>query len=450
MPNPNKQGSLGDTTQQTETSVNQRNVPSAIPVAVKNGVISSTRDGISKILQTIVVSSALVAGSAPAMAEAPQNPVSLLESKGFSKESMKGVLALSNFTREQEAKSGLAPTEIVDIKSVTPISPDGTGLDQLVNTGSKLPKKTFAEVTKASALDAANYNAVVEVLFNPADIDVWLTKPDGTQMNAQEKADYKEALANTKARWLAKLPELVSTGKQDVVTRWFALFNTLAAKPVHGSREEYRRGLIAANSMAGYSALTPERQKALSSVTVTQTAEYVLMTDPKAQMIKIERNFKEPEKQFTLKYLVPSDESVKKAGFPEGAQAISYAFGKINEEQVKTYDLHAKTVTIDKRGVEVDKEAFAVKEFKALQKEAISLSAVIQEQFSQLQKRRGDPQFIAALSTNLKSWKTLKVRVDAFMANQEESRFIDEDNKITIVSLVNKILLNAQLNGLNA
>ncbi len=52
----NKQGSLGDTTPQVEASTNQKNIPSAIPVAVKNGVINCTRDAIAKALQACVVS----------------------------------------------------------------------------------------------------------------------------------------------------------------------------------------------------------------------------------------------------------------------------------------------------------------------------------------------------------------------------------------------------------
>jgi hypothetical protein len=106
------------------------------------------------------------------------------------------------------------------------------------------------EVADVSTLTNENYATVVEKLFNPADIDIWLTKTDGSPMSAQEKADYKESLEATKKRWLAKLPELSSTGKQETINRWFTLFNVLATKPVHGSREEYRRGLIAANSMA--------------------------------------------------------------------------------------------------------------------------------------------------------------------------------------------------------
>lgn len=207
---------------------------------------------------------------------------------------------------------------MVRIDPVTPISPDGTGLNQLVNTGSKLPKKTFAEVANASALTSENYASVVEKLFNPADIDVWLTKPDGSPMSAQEKADYKESLEATKKRWLAKLPELSNAGKQELINRWFTLFNVLATKPIHGSREEYRRGLIAANSIANWSSVATDKQRLFAPATTTQAAEYILMTDPHAKMVKIERNFKEPEKPiFSLKYLIASDESLKKIGFPE-------------------------------------------------------------------------------------------------------------------------------------
>lgn len=360
-----------------------------------------------------------------------------LESKGFSRESIQSIRALSDFVREKEVSGGLAPTESVSIITIDPLSTDGKGLENLVNTGSKLEKKSFEQVTKESTLTQANYAKAIEALFDSSDIDTWLTRADGSEMSEKEKSDYRESLAAAKVRWSAKLPELLLAGKQEVVAKWFDFSNALIKNPIHGSREEFRRGIIASLSMASFVSMTPEQKKKFAATTITQAAEYILMTDPKAQMIKIERSFKEEgKKEFTLKYLVPSDDSMKKTGFEEGIQAANFAFQSWNEDQAKKFasykeinGLKNETAAIKNDIAKIDNNIATIKNetatiknetailaeknktlgaYNELSKNFNILSEAIMKQLDEIGNKRGDRAFIESLNKNISDFKALK------------------------------------------
>ncbi len=458
-------GSPTGTTDVVNTSVNK--ISSKEFQADKNGILECTKKNIKNLVGSCLMAWALITWGTSARAEAPQNPIALLQASGFSGPSAEWVLALSNFVREKQASGGLAPTEAVSITTVVPLSPDGKGLDQLVNTGSKLPKKTFAEVADTSTLTSENYATVVEKLFDPADIDIWLTKPDGSPMSAQEKADYKESLEATKKRWLAKLPEFSTAGKQEIINRWFTLFNALATNPVHGSREEYRRWLIAANSIANYSSISPDKQKIFAPATVTQAAEYVLMTDPRTQMVKIERSFNEPWKPvFTLKYLVASDESLKKIGFTEGTQATQVALQGWNQDQSKIYESYSKIAAADSKIAAADSKIAAaearivlsdkriagyeekntfLKKFNILSDRFNIISAIIMKQLDEFPNKRTDHTFIESLSKNLQELKILKWELDIIAKEDAEKKYIPDRWKETIGILYATIVDTAKL-----
>gem|GEM_PF-6571329 len=91
--------------------------------------------------------------------------------------------------------------------AVDPVSPNGGGLDGLINGGSKLPKQSFEAVTKASTLTRENYAQVVEALFDPSDVGLWMGGDE------KEKTNYTGSLTSQKNRWLKKVTELETSGK---------------------------------------------------------------------------------------------------------------------------------------------------------------------------------------------------------------------------------------------
>lgn len=306
-----------------------------------------------------------VAETTPVVTQAPEitpNHQPPAWAKGLSGRTARSVLAFSDFVRNTQAEQmklpeneRVLPNETVDIDPVTPVTPDGQGLDQLVNTGSRLPKLSFEQVTGYKTLTPENYTQVVEKLFDTSDIEVWLTHSDGTSMSPEEKNDYKIYMEARKNAWLAKPAEFEKAGKQATIAKWYELFNEFNEKAIYPSREISRRMLVGTNSMAvameKYPTLSDEqlknfdpknateREKDLADNYTTQMAEILLMTDPEARMVKITRKNTDGD---TLKYMVPSDEAFWKVlHFPGGVQTAQVAMNNWYEQQVKSYAVHS-------------------------------------------------------------------------------------------------------------
>ncbi|MDP2103996.1 MAG: hypothetical protein Q8K26_03685, partial [Candidatus Gracilibacteria bacterium] len=276
--------------------------------------------------------------------------VPLMQSKGFAQSNINIVRDISDMIRKGKDVGLLQPGEYIGVVTVDPVSPNGGGLDGLINGGSKLPKQSFEAVTKASTLTRENYAQVVEALFDPSDVGLWMGGDE------KEKTNYTGSLTSQKNRWLKKITELETSGKGDIITEWFDRFNALTKNIIHGSREEFRRGFIASLSMAQYGSADDKTKKDMAPLVATQSGEYILMTNPGANLIKVEQSYTNAtgNGMATLMYLIPSDTDLDRLNFSTGKQAVAQTFETWRTRQVKTIELVEKDKKLDTRKGELD------------------------------------------------------------------------------------------------
>jgi len=396
-----------------------------------------------------------------------------LRGSGFAAETIQGILSLSDFVAEKQAAGGMAPEEEVFLRPVQPVKPNGAGLAQMIAGGDKLPQKSFFELTQQDTLTADNYAKVVDALYDPADMDLWLIKRDGSAMNAQERADAKESLASGKTRWLKKYAELVNAGQQDMANKWFRVFNTLVQKTIHGSREEFRRGLIAAHSMASYASTAPEKQKIYAPAAVTQAAELVLMLDPAAQLVQVERRFSPAGRErYALQYLMASDAQLARLGFPEGVAATQLALTTWRADQEKkftsarevaqikaeTTQIKAETTQIKAETTQIKAETTQIKAetsviikqtaymtpIVALDKEFNNLAEVVINQLNKYPQEKQNVLFVNDLKNNLSRLKSINQQVTdshrAKFSDVDHREFIEGETQIELRALSEQLI----------
>ena len=380
----------------------------------------------------------LCSAGATAIADTPRQ---IMARNGFSEDSIRQA---EDFVGQvQEIARTIAPTARVTVSEAGPVRADGSGLEAFI-AGPIPEKASLAKIAGAESLTRDNYAKLVEALFADAE-------------------------PRQKARWQKKLDDYAKAGKDAVIDDWFKRFNALARQMVHGSREEYRRGLIASLSLADFPTLSEAQQKLAPQIVMSHAGEYLLMSAPKIRLVRIEHDLGNGP----LSNLIVPESAVDALAFARGQKLVSDTFAEWQSRARKTVELAQKekeaargaervarkeeaVARIEERVARKEEAVARIEERVARKEEAVARIEEVNKAFGQFANsadqltrkitliespaNRKDEKLRAEIGDLSRRFEREKAELDRVLKqNDADKAFVDERKRSTNEQLYNTI-----------